>query len=491
MTSHPEMKMATKVDGEIFSKKDVGFFLSWLPVDLRLRSLRETLAISLPLMLASLSLYIIHVVDRFILACFSLDALNAAVQASTFTWAFWGGITVMAGMSEIVIAQSRAEQRLLIGQAVWNSIWLSVAAGFTLIPIAFVAAGRLYGRGSVEYDYFFWSMLFGLLQPLFYALTSFFVGQGKTRLILLLALATTLWNAAFDYALIFGIDPWIPSLGAKGAAIAGGLSMALQISILLLVFLRKKTRASCGTGQWKPHFDVLVKFFKIATPPVILYNLELWGWSIFYTMMAATSTLHITIASLCQSLIYLFTFISEGLYRGTLLQANNCLAQGKEKQLRKIFVSASCILGMALVFQLALLAICPKLFLSSVSPLTGELLALLPTFEICTLLVLIYMLFQGVQWLLSGFLCAIGQGMPMLIAGSSGIFLCLVLPTYFMIQKHNFSVEWAWGIVVFYSMTCCLFYGLLLTRLRKKSIAFWSPISMEPRSTVQLADKAS
>jgi len=429
-----------------------------------LGSLKETLRLSLPLMLTSLTLYLIYVVDRFILACYSLDALNAGVQASTLTWAIWGGITVMAGMSEIFIAQCRLSQMIRVGKAIWNSIWLSVTSGLLLTPIAILFARHLYTPDSAEYEYFVWSMAFGVFQPLSYALSTFFVGLGKTRLVLFLSTATILWNALFDYLLIFGIPGWIPSLGAEGAAIAGGLSLGLQTALFLCVFLRKKNRLIYGTGDWKPHVDVFLKSFKIAAPIGMLYNFELWGWSIFYTMMAKTSNLHITISSLCQSVVLLFTFISEGLYRGTLLQANKCLAQNFEKPLRKIFNSALLILGTSFLFQILVLIVSPKFLLNSVSPPTDELQSLLSTFTVCAALALTYVFFQGVQWILSGFLCAIGQTLPVMIAGSAGLFGCLVLPTYFMIQLQGLSVEWAWGIVVFYTVSCCTFYAFLITR---------------------------
>jgi len=454
----------------------------------RARTLRETLSISFPLMLTSLSIYLIYVIDRFVLTFYSLDALNAAVQASTLTWAFWGGITVIAGLSEVFVAQYQIDRRLELGRATWNAIWISLAASVILIPVALLAAKRIYNPGSTEYEYFFLAMPFGVFQPLSYALTSFFVGRGRLRLILLLTAATTVGNAALDYTLVFGIFPCFPPLGAKGGALAGGISMFLQSAVLFLLFLKKNNRITCGTGEWRPRLNVLIKSIRIAAPLVILYNLELWGWSLFYTMMAGSSHIHITISSLCQGLIFLFTFISEGLYRGTLLQINSCLAQGREKQLLKIFASASIILGAFLVVQLAVLAISPKLYLISVSPLTDELLSLLPTFKTCTRLVLLYLLFQGIQWLLWGFLCAIGQTMSMLIAGSAGLFICLVLPTYLLIQCYNYSVEWAWGIVVFYSAACCLIYGFIMSRYRKKQSAGRSIIE-DPTPQIQLADK--
>lgn len=432
-------------------------------------SLRETLAISLPLMLAALSIYLMYFFERCVLAWFSLDALNAAVQASSLSWAFWGGMTIVAGMTEIFVSRYNCTgQCKTIGQTVWQTIWLSLAVAVILIPIGLFASHYFYRPHSAEASYFRLSMIFGALNPLVYTLTTFFVGRGKVKWILTLTLATGLFNAALDYALIFGVGNWLPSLGATGAAIASSITLSLQSTILLIVFLKKRNREVFGTDQWRPRPSMMIDFIKVSSFPAILYNVELWGWSLFYSMMASTGNVHITVSSLCQSLIYLFTFIAEGLSRGTALQASAYFASGNVRTIRNVFRSAGIILLLCFSLQVIFLAISPDLFLSMFLPIDEETSTLIPLIQICTWLVLLYLLLQGFQWLLSGLLCAAGQTLPMTLCGLSGLLLGLLVPTYFFIARKGHSVEWAWALVVGYSLFCCVAYFWLFKRVRKQ-----------------------
>lgn len=432
-------------------------------------SLRETLAISLPLMLAALSIYLMYFFERCVLAWFSLDALNAAVQASSLSWAFWGGMTIMAGMTEIFVSRSNyLGQCKTIGQTVWQTIWLSLAVAVILIPIGLFASHYFYRPHSAEESYFRLSMIFGALNPLVYTLTTFFVGRGRVKWILALTLTTSLFNAALDYILIFGVGSWLPSLGATGAAIASSITLSLQSTILLLVFLKKNNREHFGTNEWRPHLSMMFNFVKVSAFPAILYNVELWGWSVFYSMMAATGNVHITVSSLCQSLIYLFTFIAEGLSRGTALQASTYFASGNIRTIRNLLRSAGLILIVCFSLQVLFLAINPDLFLSMFLPMDEGTSTLIPLIQICTWLVLLYLLLQGFQWLLSGLLCAAGQTLPMTLCGVSGLLLGLLVPTYFFIARKGYSVEWAWALVVVYSLFCCSAYFWLFKRVRKQ-----------------------
>lgn len=435
-----------------------------------------------------------YIVDRIMLACYSIDALNAVVPATSLTWAFWGGISVMAGMSEVFLAQDRIENPRLIGRTIWHAIWLSLIAALLLIPLAYVVKSHFYSQETAQRACFFWSMLFGVLDPLSFALTTFFVGQGKIRFILFLALIKTVWHALFDYVLIFGVIPGIPSLGATGAPIASGLAMFLQVSILFAYFLKKNNRLHFGTGHFYPSVKAFVHIVKVTGPLAVLYNIELWGWGLFYMMIATSSHTHITVSSLCESLICFFMFIADGLYRGSLLQANQSIARGKEHSLYRIFISVSIILSICLVIQLLVLWMSPSIYLSALSPMSDELRALLPAFETCIRFAFLYLFFQGIQWLLSAFLCALGQTMPLLLAGSVGLFTFLVFPTYFFIYKHGYSVEWAWGIVFVYSVICSAFYGsIFLSHLKKKERRpFWQTVSLnEISNSPHIADKAS
>ena len=83
-------------------------------------------------------------------------------------------------------------------------------------------------------------MMFGPTFAAYGALSGFFVGQGKTRLITLLAIGANVINALLDVCLIFGVQGFIHPMGVQGAAIATSIGSLFQMLVLLYFFLKRK-----------------------------------------------------------------------------------------------------------------------------------------------------------------------------------------------------------------------------------------------------------
>lgn len=427
-------------------------------------SLREVWTLSLPLMFACLSSYMMWFIDRFFLTYYSLEALNATVTASALSWGFLGGTAVMAGMNELFVAQyNGAGQQKKIGRSIWQMIWFSFFTSIVFIPLGIWGADLFYEPGSMEAGYFRWTMGFGFFQPLLYTLTSFCVGRGHIKGVVSLAILSTLFYALIDRALIFGIPNLIPELGVTGAAIAGCITITFQSLILLIYFLLPKNREIFGTNLWKFDLRSFIKTSRITGPPAVLYNIEQLGWSLFYSLMFAASPTHITISSLCQSLILLFSFFGDGLARGSAVLANNYVGGGNVHLVKKVWKSSATILLMIFTFQVLILSVKPCFFIKSFLPTAQAMNLLGESLEGSLWFVLIFLLFQGCQWVLSGLLYAKGESFFVMFAGSLSIWLFLILPVYFFIVRQGYSVLWAWIFVSIYGILCT---GIYLWRLR-------------------------
>jgi len=414
---------------------------------------------SLPPMISCFSSYIMWFIDRCFLSYYSLEALNATVTASALAWGFLGGAAVMAGMIELFVAQYEgANQSEKIGPAIWQMIWFSLFTSLIFIPIGIWGTDFFYTSHSMEASYFRWTICFGFFQPLIYTLTSFFVGRGHSKAIISLALFSTLFYIVIDKAFIFGVANIIPKMGSTGAAIAGCLTLALQAIILFICFILPNNRKTCNTHLW--HFDWtrFIKFSRVAGPPAILYNIEQLGWSLFYSLMFLASPIHITISSLCQGLILLFSFLGDGLARGSSVLANNSVGAGNFDLVRKVWRSTSLILIFIFLFQVLILLIKPTFFIRSFLPTTHSTDLFGGPLEGSLWFVLIFLLFQGFQWVLSGLLHARGESFFVMFSGSLSIWLFLISPAYFFIIERHYSVLWAWFFVAFYSIMCTLIY---------------------------------
>src|SRR6185312_6092370 len=94
-------------------------------------------------------------------------------------------------ISEVFVAQyNGAGLKEKIGEPVWQMIWVSVGTLLFFIPMGIWGGTLIFGdsdASAMKRVYFEWMMFFGPNFVLYGALCGYFVGQGKTRLITILA----------------------------------------------------------------------------------------------------------------------------------------------------------------------------------------------------------------------------------------------------------------------------------------------------------------
>ncbi len=439
-------------------------------------SIRELWTISFPLMVSTFAMLLMIFTDRIFLAHYSIEAMNASVTAGTLAWAFSSGIGMVTAMSEVFVAQyNGAKLYNKIGSPVWQMAWVSLFSLILCIPIA-IWGGPLIFNGDryaeVEIVYFRWLMLFAPSYALMTAFVGFFIGRGKTRLMIWLAIIANALNIVLDRILIFGIDGIIPEMGIQGAAIATCFGYFFEAAILVYLFLKKKNRGIYGTGNWRIDLTEMVKCLKIGVPQGIYCFLEVFGWAVFYWLMTALSPTHITISSICQSFTILLSFFCEGLCRGSAALAGNFIGSKRHFLVSKVLRSGVVLLVLFMLFTSVFLVFDPVdtagllfftdfengEFSSQLSPTIAD------SLKICMVLAFAYIFFDGLRWVLSGLLIAAGDTLFLLITGSISVWIFLLLPVYLIVVQNSLSVEYAWGLTVLYSL---LFYLFYLFRFKK------------------------
>lgn len=99
-------------------------------------SIRELWRISFPLMISTFASLLMIFTDRIFLARYSLEALNASVNAGTLAWAIVGGCGMVTAMSEVFVAQYNGAGKLReIGRPVWQMIWFAIFSLALFIPL--------------------------------------------------------------------------------------------------------------------------------------------------------------------------------------------------------------------------------------------------------------------------------------------------------------------------------------------------------------------
>ncbi|MDB2613741.1 MATE family efflux transporter [Chlamydiales bacterium] len=436
-------------------------------------SLKELWSISLPLMLSSFSVLMMVFVDRLFLARVSSEAFNAAVTASTLGWSLTLGAMTIASIAEVFVAQYNGSGRYQkLGEPVWQMIWFGVLTTLIYFPISFWVSPLIYGPGrELEYDYFSWMLLFSPTFAIYGALTAFFIGQGKTKLVSFLALGSNFVNILFDWVLIFGVDGWVPEMGVKGAAIATSSSNIFQVLVLGGAFLRKWHRDNHGTGQWQFRLKPFLECLRIGIPGGLAASLEIGGWAAFYEMMIFVGPAYITAAGIGQSMIIILFFFSEALMKGITAVSGNLIGARKEVLISKSFKNGLYLLaGFTLVQLIAYPFVIDQvidLFLIEIPKHQNNEMVLI--LKICIFYTIIYLFLDGIRFLIMGILMAAGDTLFLLIANLLSIWFFMVVPTYFFVIKGSASVTQSILITVVYSfLTMVVFYIRYKTGTWKK-----------------------
>ena len=447
-------------------------------------SFRELLSMSCPLMFASLSVMMMTFFDRWFLAHHSTDAHNAAVGATTLGWAFiFGGIS-LANVAEVFVAQyNGAKIRHRLGEPVWQMIWFSLFSLLFFIPLSVWGTEFIYGHGSssaLERDYFGCMVLFGPFYCLNGALSGFFIGQGKTRLVTILMVVANVFNVLLDWALIFGVDSWIPAMGVKGAAIATSMAVVFQCIVLGCIFFNAKNRQECGTSNFHFKGKVLWDCLRIGFPISIFMVSEVLAFAAYYALMKNMGAFHITVTGICQTILILFLFFPEGINKATAAIVGNMIGAGRSHLVNQTMKAGLFLNGMFLVALLSVFVLCMPLIIGQFLPLADPLfiVEIEGSLGTCLILVAFYLFFEGIRMQYAGVLMAAGDSIFLFLTGALSVWVVMLLPIYFFVVLQGASVEAAVSIVVLYSIILSVIYFIRVQRGKWRSLSISSTLPL-------------
>ncbi len=208
--------------------------------------LGQVIKLAWPASLTMLNATVLKFVDGLMVSHVSPDAMSAQFQAGM--WSFVPESFVMGILTVVntYVAQNFGRRRLArTATYAWAGLIIAVAAGALMAPLAVVAPGffGLLGHGArvaeLEAMYFRYMILTVWMTLSARVLEQFFYGVHRPGVVLAASLAANGFNVAANYALIFGV--WgFPMLGLEGAAIGTVAAWALQLGLLVGVFVSRR-----------------------------------------------------------------------------------------------------------------------------------------------------------------------------------------------------------------------------------------------------------
>jgi MATE family multidrug resistance protein len=195
------------------------------------------LQIALPLVISMMSWTVMHFCDRLFLFWYSKKAVAAALPSGMVHFTMLCLPMGITGYVTTFVAQYLgAKRESRIGLAVWQGIWIGAIATpiflltIPLAPFIFQIAGHTEEIVRLEAGYFVYSAYGAGGVIISVALSSFFTGLGRTRVVMVVdALASSL-DIVLNYLLIFGKFGF-PELGIVGAAVTTSISQWVKVVI--------------------------------------------------------------------------------------------------------------------------------------------------------------------------------------------------------------------------------------------------------------------
>ncbi|MDR2794218.1 MAG: MATE family efflux transporter [Holosporaceae bacterium] len=316
-------------------------------------TLKSIFRVSVPIMISMASVLLMLLIDRAMLAAYSMDSMNAAIMSGNFVCIFCFMFMGVANSAEIFVGQyNGSKQYEKLATPTWQMIYMSLATYVISFPVAYFSdhintLPHYYLKEGIAYQQTL--MYFAFIPPLRVALVAFFVGQGKTKIITFAVTAGVILDIVLDYLLIYGVKNIIPAMGCRGAAIATIIAEFVQVTILAMVFFSRKNRRIYKTFQNRRfNAKLFMDCIRIGVPMSLSNCISMIAWYVVQTAVSYTSKDSATIYNIGNSVYMLFLFVGEGANKAIAAISANMIGRGDLESIektRRIFVAISFIFG--------------------------------------------------------------------------------------------------------------------------------------------------
>ncbi len=428
-------------------------------------SLKSILNISFPLILSALSANLLYLIDRMILAYYSIDSMNAAAMSGNFVAIFSFVFSSITGISEIYIGQSNGKKSYSdLAVPVWQMVYFSLIGFIILFPFGYFTEyinllPNYCVKEGIDYQ-----------KPLIYtcalpaikvAFASFFIGQGKTKIITYTVLLGAVSNIILDILFIFGYKDLIPEMGCKGAAIATILAEVAQILVLALVFFNKNNRLRYKTAyNIKFNKEIFKGCIKLGYPMSVGRIFELLAWYLVYVAISHVSKDLAIIQGICVSIYVFFAFICDGISKSAATVSANLIGQKNLNSIRKSFKTfLNIIFALGLIISMPL-AIFPESLLFFLNMLHDDISSLYPAIKTIFRLLCFSIPLEAICSLIWGILMSGGDTKYPMIANLCTLWGCVVMPIclLYYLEVLNSAVLIYWFTILWTIITLILFY---------------------------------
>ena len=420
-------------------------------------SLHSIVKLLLPLLLASFSSNIMFIVDRAVLAHYSMDAMLSSAIAGSFSYVPMQFLMNLVGVSVVFIGRlNGANKQKEIGNIVWQMVYFSIAISIC------------YAVFSIFYENFFCACCDALIYQkilmatagipgISMALSSFLIGIGKSNYVIYTVLMSNVTNIILDIILVFG-NEWIQPFGLIGAAIATSIAQIIQNVTLFSIFCNKKNVITYNVNHMKLNISIIKKALDIAMPVAASNAIESFAWYKLLVILTDASEIMGMIESFSISIISFCMFFADSTMRASAAFFSNIIGARDKEAAKKtflIFFRLNCCVWLCFALPLVINQDIVFFFANQINPNMKHIYNDLHFVLVC---IWVNIFFDGICYICRGALQAGGDTKFPNYLNASTVWIAIVLPILFLKTSGQLtSIRMAYILSVIRSITVTLF----------------------------------
>ncbi|MDR0978197.1 MAG: MATE family efflux transporter [Endomicrobium sp.] len=427
----------------------------------------EFLKIALPLIISKGAWSFQSFIDKFFLAWYSDNSYAAVFPAgllnSSVLFIFLGTVSY----TSVFVSQYNGKKEYKsIGPVVWQAIYIAVLSSLFILVFPLFSNNIFnfigHSKDIVQEEIKYFNIL--CCGSFFYigsqALSGFYVGREKTKVILFVNLIGIITNIALDYLLIFG-NFGFPKLGIEGAAVSTIAGSIAVFTIFFILFLSKKNKTKFNTVKPKPDIKFLKRFTRFSFPNGIHMFLDLSIFTFFSLIVGSLGKLELSATSIVMNIYNLAYMPILGCGAAISIMTGNYLGKNKASMVQKSVITAVHIVLLFIFFILALFLFFPNFLIAPFAKGSEAMIIenIRPTIIVLFKFTSAYCLFESLSVIFSSAIKGAGDTkfvMKLLITLFTAASVCMY------IASRYFGLYGCWVTLLIYgiflSISCYLRY---------------------------------
>jgi len=435
-------------------------------------STKSILKVTVPIMLGTFIQNIVLITDSVLVNRLGTTDFDAANNAGLLYVCFFMLLRGLGDGTQIQIAKEYGQSKFEgIKNTLSNSFLLQIILSCILFSFLFffkdvflnsvVKSDAIKLKMELFLDYRSWGIFFAGLQV---SIIAFFIGVGRTNIIIASTLILAFSNVFLDFGFIFGMFG-LPNMGLKGAALASTISEGLTFVFLFINLLYNPEFKEFHFNPLKEKIYTLKTklLLKLSYPLMLRGFISLSTWFVFFSLIEQMGELELESAHVVRNLFFLTFIPIFGFGASTRTYVAYYFGRGDYKNIKKAILKLIILstIFYVIIFHGAIFY--PEILVRLITK--NELI--IDTSAQILHIIFWSMLLYSVVNVIYNTISALGKTLLSLFIEIIAISLYLI-STYLVILKWNWSIVNIWYVEFIYFLTLGILSFIYLYYYNKK-----------------------